>query len=159
MFAFLCFSSLPPLIILLAHVDFSFPLHYYPLSLPFTPSFLPLVFPSPSIHAPLIPTGIVIPSPQRRLNDFILPRLCLLLLMMCLVPSYFDVDYQSLPVCVCGVSVCVCVQSGEEEIMCEQFRVSNNRGRVEMIHKHPFFMCCQLASPRSVRCLFETPPV
>ncbi|CAB1438154.1 unnamed protein product, partial [Pleuronectes platessa] len=36
---------------------------------------------------------VVIPSPRRRLNDFILPRLCLLL-MMCLVPSHFDVESQ-----------------------------------------------------------------
>lgn len=58
------------------------------------------LLPSPFPH---ILTGVVIPSPQWRLNDFILPRLCLLLLMMCLVPSYFDADYQSLL-----VNACVC---------------------------------------------------
>lgn len=60
-----------------------------------------LVFLSRSIAIPHIPTGVVIPSPQWRLNDFILPRPWLLLLMMCLVPSYFDADYQSLLVCAC----------------------------------------------------------
>lgn len=63
-------------------------------------SFPPIHTPARSIHTTVVPTGIVIPPPQRRLNDFILPCLCLLLLMMCLVPSCFDVDYQSLPLCV-----------------------------------------------------------
>lgn len=75
------------------------------------PSLLPLFFPSPPVPVPLIPTGIVIPSPQRRLNDFILPRPCLLLLMMCLVPSYFDVEYQNLLVYMCVLGV-------EEEEWC-----------------------------------------
>ena len=98
---FVALLVLPPLIIFPAHVDYSLSHHLYPFPLLFHPSFIPLVFPSPSIPAPLIPTGVVIPSPQRRLNDFILPCLCLLLLMMCLVPSYFDVDYHSLLVYVC----------------------------------------------------------
>lgn len=88
--------SLPP-IIFLGLVDFSFSLHLFPVPFLFSsllpPSCLSLFPPTP---LPVFPTGVVIPSPQRRLNDFILPRLCLLLLMMCLVPSYFDVDYQSL---------------------------------------------------------------
>lgn len=83
--------------------------HLYPFSLlvhPSSSSSSILVFLSPSIAIPHIPTGVVIPSPQWRLNDFILPRLWLLLLMMCLVPSYFDADYQSLLLC-----ACVCVGS------------------------------------------------
>lgn len=92
-FFFLALLVLPALIIFLAHVDFfPSPIICTLSPLPFHPSFIPLVFPSPSILAPLIPTGVVIPSPQRRLNDFILLRLSLLLLMMCLVPSHFDVD-------------------------------------------------------------------
>lgn len=64
---------------------------------------IPLVFPSTSILTPLVLTCIVIPSPQCHLNDFILPRLCLLLLMMCLLLSHFDVDYRRL------LLFCVCV--------------------------------------------------
>jgi len=90
-------------------------------SVTFSPLLLaPLVFPSLSTRAPLVPTGIVIPSPWQRLNDFILPCPCLPLLMMCLVPSYFDVDYH----CMC---VCVCVGSGDGRVMCELFRVSKNQ--------------------------------
>lgn len=99
----LCPLVLSPLIIFPTHVDFSFSHHLYPFSLLFHLFFPPLVFLSPSIPIPHIPTGVVIPSPQWRLNDFILSRLCLLLLMMCLVPSYFDADYQSLL-----VNACVC---------------------------------------------------
>lgn len=75
----------------------------------------PIHTPARSIHTTVVPTGIVIPPPQRRLNDFILPCLCLLLLMMRLVPSCFDVDYQSLPLCV-----------GNEggKITCEEFKGS-----------------------------------
>lgn len=87
-------------------------------------SFPPIRAPSRSIHTTLVPTGIVIPSPQRRLNDFILLRLCLLLLMMCLVPSYFDVDYQS-PL--------LCVGSEEGKIMCEQFRGEQKKKKSRMV--------------------------
>lgn len=38
-------------------------------------------------------TGIVIPSPQRCLNDFILSRLYLVPLTTCLFPSEFDADF------------------------------------------------------------------
>lgn len=75
-----------PLVVSLVPVDSSSSLHSHPCPFLLHPSFIPLVFPSPSIPAPLILRGVVIPSPQRRLNDFILPCLCLLLLMMCLVP-------------------------------------------------------------------------
>lgn len=92
---------------------FPFSHHLYPLALLFHPSVIPLVFPSASIPASLIPTGVVIPSPQRCLNDFILPRLCLLPLMMCLLPSHFDVDYHSLLVCVC---VCVGSRRGRNHV-------------------------------------------
>lgn len=93
----------------------------------------PIHTPARSIHTTVVPTGIVIPPPQRRLNDFILPCLCLLLLMMRLVPSCFDVDYQSLPLCV-----------GNEggKITCEEFKGSRKSrllGGFQLIHKHPLF--------------------
>lgn len=72
--------------------------HLYALVLASHPSLIPLVIPSLSRPAFLIPTGVVIPSPQHRLNDFILPRLCLPPLTMCLLPSSdFDVDYRGPP--------------------------------------------------------------
>lgn len=109
------------------------------------------------VAAPLIPTG-VIPPPWRRLNDFILPRLCLLPLMMCLLPSHFDVEIpQSAAVC-----LCLCVLEAEDEgVMFEQFRKEEEgakekekRGggekRVdgEFAQKLRLFMCCQHAFPR-----------
>ena len=104
------FSSPPPLISSLADVDISFFHHLYTFPLLSHPSSFPLVTPSPpSPPVPLIPTGVVIPSPRRRLNDFILPRLCLLL-MMCLVPSHFDVESHSVL-----VETCECRGAEEEE--------------------------------------------
>lgn len=71
--------------------------HLYALVPASDPSLIPLVIPSLSRPACLISTGVVIPSPQRRLNDFILPRLSLLPLTMCLLPSDFEVDYRGPP--------------------------------------------------------------
>lgn len=99
-----CFTASHYLLSLM--LTFSFSHHLYPLAPLFHPSVLPFcISPPASVPASLIPTGAVIPSPRRRLNDFILPRLCLLPLMMCLPPSHFDVEYHSLLACVC---VCVC---------------------------------------------------
>lgn len=52
---FLTLLVSPPLIIALVHVDFSFSRHSYPFPLPFHPSVIPLVFPTPCIPAPLHP--------------------------------------------------------------------------------------------------------
>lgn len=70
----------------------------YPLSTPITvdiftlpPSFFFLFV----FAAPLFPTGVVIPRHSTRLNDFILASdLLFPLLMMRLVPSHFEVDFQ-----------------------------------------------------------------
>lgn len=122
------------------------------------PSVIPLVFPPPSSRRrSLIPTGVVIPPPRRRLNDFILPRLCLLPLMMCLLPSHFDVEIpQSAAVCLCQ-----CVLEAEDEgVMFEQFRKGwggekkKNREvgkKSEFTQKLRLFMCCQRAFPRDHR--------
>lgn len=61
-----------------------------------SPSVLP--FPAPFFHPslslafPPYPNRRSNSSPRRRLNDFILPRLSLLPLMMHLIPSRFDVS-------------------------------------------------------------------
>lgn len=110
---------LPPLIIFFPPLvlTFSASRRLCPLAL------LPRPFRHPSclslVAAPLIPTGVVIPPPRRRLNDFILPRLCLLPLMMCLLPSRFDVEIPQSA----AVRLCLCVLEAEDEgVTFEQFR-------------------------------------
>lgn len=123
-----CFSfSAPHSLPHFADVDFSFLRHLNPFChLLHPPAFLRLVLPPPP---PPRPTGIVILSPHQRLTDFILLRLWLLPLMMCLVPSCFDVDCQSLMVDAASVF-------GEGGIVCERFRVrgeTRNGGEVELM--------------------------
>lgn len=124
--------------------------------------YLPLALTSRSpiiwILPPPFPTGVVIPSPQRRLNDFILPRLSFpandvprSIILWCWLPES------------AGVWALVLLASRGGGIMREQFRGSKNLGskkrRGWIDTKAGFFMCCQHAFLWSVRCLSETPPV
>lgn len=133
-------------------LTFYSPNHLYPFPLFFHPSCL----------SPLPPS----PHPDRRSNSLSTAASKWFHPPSPLSSPANDVPRSIILWCRLPQSAAVCVGSRGGGITCEQFRGSKNRGKKkkkkdedELMHKRPFFMCCQHAFPWSVRCLFETPPV